>query len=83
MNTVKISSKYQIVVPKQARKALGLAAGDELVVVAREGRIELIPRPKSYTAATLGLGSEVWEGIDAVKYARGERESWEKKKTAG
>ena len=71
MNTAKISSKYQIVIPKQARRALGLSAGDEVVVVAQKDRIELVPRPRSYTRATLGLGKEVWEGVDAVKYVRG------------
>lgn len=79
MNTAKISSKYQIVIPKQARRALGLTAGDEVVVVAQKDRIELVPRPRSYTRATLGLGKEVWEGVDAVKYVRGERKAWEKK----
>lgn len=78
MNTVKISSKNQIVVPKEARQALGVAAGDELVVVAQNGRVELVPRPKSYTRATLGLGKSVWKGIDAVGYVRGERKAWEK-----
>ncbi|MHB8793269.1 MAG: AbrB/MazE/SpoVT family DNA-binding domain-containing protein [Thermoleophilia bacterium] len=79
MNTAKISSKYQIVIPKKARKALGLSAGDEVVVVAQKDRIELVPRPRSYTNATLGLGKEVWKGVDAVKYVKGERKAWEKK----
>lgn len=73
MDTAKISSKYRIVIPKKAREALGLSAGDELVVVAKKDRIELVPRPGSYTSATLGLGKEVWKGVDAVKYVKGER----------
>jgi len=80
MNKVRISSKYQIVVPKEARKALGVGAGDELVVIPQKDRIELIPRPKSYTDATLGLGKKVWKGVDAVDYVRGERKAWEKKR---
>lgn len=79
MNTAKISSKYQIVIPKQARKALGLSAGDEVVVVALKDRIELVPRPRNYTSATLGLGKELWKGVDAVKFVREERKAWEKK----
>jgi len=29
---VKLSSKYQVVIPKEARKKLGLRAGDQLAV---------------------------------------------------
>lgn len=79
MTTVKLSSKNQIVIPKEVRRRLGVGAGDELVVRVRGERIELAPRPRSYTQAALGLGSEVWQGVDAVKYVRGEREAWEKK----
>lgn len=37
--SVKMSSKNQIVVPKVARDALGLEAGDRLVVTVRDGSI--------------------------------------------
>lgn len=37
--SVKMSSKNQIVVPKVARDALGLAAGDRLVVTIRDGEV--------------------------------------------
>ena len=79
MNTAKLSSKNQIVIPKAARKALGLNAGDEVVVVTLKDRIELVPRPQSYTMATLGLGQDVWKGVDAVRFVKGEREAWGKK----
>lgn len=82
MTTVKLSSKNQIVIPKAVRNILGVGAGDELIVRAREGRIELTPRPRSYTQAALGLGSDVWEGVDAVAYVRGERDAWGKKRNA-
>ena len=82
MTTVKLSSKNQIVIPKAVRNMLGVGAGDEFIVRTRKGRVELIPRPKSYTQAALGLGSDVWEGVGAVKYVRGERDAWEKKRNA-
>jgi len=37
--SVKMSSKNQIVVPKMARDALGLEAGDRLVVTVRDGSV--------------------------------------------
>ena len=43
--SVKMSSKNQIVVPKIARDALGLEAGDRLVVTVRDDRIEMEKQP--------------------------------------
>ena len=73
---VKLSSKYQVVIPREARKKLGLRAGDQLAVEVEGEKIILRPRPKNYTDYMLGLGKEIWEGIDASEYVRKERESW-------
>ena len=43
MNTVTISPKYQVVIPREIREKLGLEPGQKVHVVAHEGRIELIP----------------------------------------
>ena len=43
MQTVTISPKYQVVIPKAVRQALHLRPGQKLQVVAYNGRIELIP----------------------------------------
>ena len=40
---VTISSKYQIVIPKDIREKLQLTPGQKVEAVAYEGRIELIP----------------------------------------
>ena len=42
MDTVKLSSKYQIVIPKGAREAPDLRPGQEVAVLRHRGRIELI-----------------------------------------
>ena len=75
---VKLSSKYQVVIPREARKKLGLRAGDQLAVEVEGEKIILRPRPKNYTDYMLGLGKEIWEGIDASEYIGKERESWKK-----
>jgi len=41
--TVKISPKFQVVIPRDVREALGLKAGQKLVVFRFENRIEMIP----------------------------------------
>ena len=43
MQTVTVSPKYQVVIPKNIRDALKLRPGQKLRVVEYEGRIELIP----------------------------------------
>jgi len=43
MQTVTISPKYQVVIPRMMRKTLNLHPGQKMQVVEYEGRIELIP----------------------------------------
>ena len=43
MQTVTISPKYQVVIPKEIREALRLRPGQKMRVIEYDGRIELIP----------------------------------------
>ena len=43
MEIVKISSKYQLVIPGKIRKKMGIKPGELLKVIIYNGRIELIP----------------------------------------
>jgi AbrB family looped-hinge helix DNA binding protein len=43
VDTVKVSPKYQIVIPKAVREALDLRPGQEVAVLRYRSRIELIP----------------------------------------
>ena len=43
METVTLSPKYQMVIPRKAREKLGLEPGQKFRVMVYEGRIELIP----------------------------------------
>jgi len=43
MQTVTVSPKYQVVIPKPVREALRLRPGQKMQVVEYDGRIELIP----------------------------------------
>ena len=43
MNSVKISPKYQVVIPKEIRARLSISSGDRLQIIPFEGRIELVP----------------------------------------
>jgi len=43
MQTVTVSPKYQVVIPKVIRETMRLRPGQKLKVIEYEGRIELIP----------------------------------------
>ena len=48
MTQVTISSKYQVVIPKEVRRQVPLHTGQKLAVVVKEGVITLLPdRPLS------------------------------------
>ena len=42
-------------IPREAREALGVKAGDKLRVVVRNGHVIILQKPKSYQAAIQGL----------------------------
>ncbi|MGH8503365.1 MAG: AbrB/MazE/SpoVT family DNA-binding domain-containing protein [Gammaproteobacteria bacterium] len=43
MNTLTISPKFQVVIPKEVREALKLRPGQKVQIVLLDNRIELIP----------------------------------------
>lgn len=73
MREVKLSSKNQIVVPREARKALRVKSGDKLWVVVRRGTVILLPRPRNYAKALLGIAREPYP----AQYLEEERNAWE------
>jgi AbrB family looped-hinge helix DNA binding protein len=43
MEVVTISPKFQVVIPREVRRSLGLKAGQKIQVILYDNRIELIP----------------------------------------
>jgi AbrB family looped-hinge helix DNA binding protein len=68
-----LSSKNTIVIPREARRALGLKPGDKQLLVVRGQPLIVMPKPKSFTAATAGIG----RGLYPKDYLKKVRESWE------
>src|SRR5580658_6856707 len=60
MAQVTLSCKNQIVIPREAREALGVKAGDQLLVVVRGEKVIVIEKPKPYHKAIRGLGAGVY-----------------------
>jgi AbrB family looped-hinge helix DNA binding protein len=72
MSEVKLSSKNQIVVPREAREALGVTPGSGLLVVVRNGTVTLLSKPPDHASAVRGLSKKRYpEG-----YLERERSSW-------
>lgn len=72
--TVTLSSKFQVVIPRKAREAMGLSAGDELLVLCKPDRVVIVAKPKKFAKHMAGLHRDVWQGAEA--YLQDERESW-------
>ena len=72
MNEVKLSSKNQVVIPREAREALGAKPGSRLLIVVRNNTVTLLAKPKDYAMAIRGLTKKLYpEG-----YLKTERDSW-------
>lgn len=63
--TVRLSSKYQVVIPRAAREALQLAAGDELLVLVKEDRLVMIPKPENFANRMSRLHAGIWKSASA------------------
>ena len=68
METIKISPKYQVVIPRNVREAMDLKPGTRLQVVQFDDRIELIPlrSAKSLRGSLPGLDTRVSRDADRV-----------------
>jgi len=68
MSIVTLSPKFQVVIPRRVREALGLAPGQKIQALEYQDRVELIPvRPmKSMRGALPGIETSVDRDPDRV-----------------
>ena len=68
METVKISPKFQVVIPRRIREKLQLVPGQKVQAIVYEGRIELIPlRPVQEMRGFLaGIDTTIEREVDRV-----------------
>jgi len=74
MEHVKLNSRNQITVPKEARESLGLAPGDDMLLKIRGKTILLCAVPADVLRELRGSARGVYGDVDA--YLRRERGSW-------
>ena len=68
----KLNNKSQIVVPKEARQAMGVKGGDELLVVVKDALMLVMSMPKRYGKTMQGLAKDAYPS----GYLKRERRSW-------
>jgi AbrB family looped-hinge helix DNA binding protein len=69
MDTVIVSAKYQIIIPKKIRESMGIVSGQKIQIIAYRNRIELIPiKPIAQMRGFLkGISTEVNREGDLVE----------------
>lgn len=77
LSTAKLTEKYQITIPSEVRRRLGLRAGD-VVYLALEGeKVVLRATQGGWTESTRGLGADLWREEGGAAAIERERESWD------
>jgi len=71
MKEATLSSKNQIVIPREAREAMQLKPGDKILIVTKGDRVLVLKKPSSHHGALRGLAEAF-----SKDYLQKERESW-------
>ena len=77
VKSVRLSSKGQLVIPKEMRDALGVKEGDDVLIVLEAGRM-LITTPREFARTTRGSLKGTWgrNRREIDQYLERERRSW-------
>ena len=75
---VRVSGKYQIVIPRAVREALQLRPDDMLLFLVSGDSVILRTRPASFAEAMRGLHKEIWPA-EPADWLEKERATWEER----
>lgn len=81
MNQTLVSSKYQVVIPKEIRRKIKVKPGQKLDVDVMGEKIVLSPTKQlkklKWPHDYIKLLKKDWENVDVEKYLEQERASWD------
>lgn len=68
MPVVKVSPKFQVVIPKEVRENSGIKAGSKMDIFVYDGRIELVPLKsiRSLKGSLPGLDTNIERDMDRI-----------------
>jgi AbrB family looped-hinge helix DNA binding protein len=68
MTAVTVSPKFQVVIPKEIREAMGIVSGQKVQILTYQNRIELIPLSpmKSLKGFLKGIDTDIQRDSDRV-----------------
>lgn len=76
-----LSSKYQVVVPAQIRRALKVTAGDQILwrIAHLNDQVKAVaePMPKEWGSYMRGLGRDLWKRVSIAQYIDSLRNEWQ------
>ena len=75
--TTALTDQYQITIPREVRRRLGLQAGDIIYLALEEEKVVLRGARGGWTEATRGLGADLWKEERRANAIECERDSWE------
>lgn len=77
MSKTTVSSKFQVVIPKEIREKAGLYEGQELQAHLVEDGGILLSKKMKWPDDYMSSLKDVWAGVDPVEYVRELRGQWE------
>lgn len=64
--TAQVSTKYQVVIPKEVRDVLAVRPGGRLLFLVDGDVVFVRPEPANYTEVLRGLHRDVWAAVAAA-----------------
>ncbi len=80
MGISKITRNYQVTIPKDVRKAVGIKEGDEVMFVVDGDRVSLVKSRRDAILAAAGIWKDIKE--TGVEYQKRMRQQWKKRQKA-
>ncbi len=78
VSSAKLTEKYQITIPSEVRRRLGLESGDVVLLRLDDQTVTLESAKGGWCAALRGLGAEIWQEAGGAAAIEREREGWER-----
>ena len=77
MGISKVTRNYQITLPKDIRKIVGIKEGDEVVITIDDGSIKIFKADKDIIAKTAGIWGDIKE--TGAEYQKRIRKGWSRR----